>query len=229
LNIFEIYLDGRAPTFVKKVADASAPVNGEAIFTVEYDGNPAPEVKWFRNGLELSSAGRYRISTKPDESKSTLTFTEAWESDNNAKISCEIINPLGKDACEAVFHVKSKIYIYLKDKLILIIILAPPKIQREPEEQRVQLGDTLKVKIPITGKGPFTFKVKKDDQPLADNDRVRIQEYDDFIVVTIPGSYFFLSNQFLFYIFLFLQMLNVRMQVNMQSMLRMNQVHAMYH
>jgi hypothetical protein len=104
-----IYLDGRAPTFVQKAADTTTPVNGEATFTIEYDANPAPEVKWFRNGLELTASGRYRINTKPNESKSTLTFTDAWESDNNSKISCEIINPLGKDACEAVFHVKSKI------------------------------------------------------------------------------------------------------------------------
>jgi hypothetical protein len=101
-------LDGRAPTFVKKVTDTSVPANGEATFTIEYDANPTPEVKWFRNGLELSSSGRYRISTKPNESKSTLTFTEAWDSDNNSKISCEVINPLGRETCEAVFHVKSR-------------------------------------------------------------------------------------------------------------------------
>ncbi len=52
------------------------------------------------------------------------------------------------------------------------------------------MGDTLKVKIPIIGKGPFTFKVKKDDQPLVDNNQVRVQEYDDYIVLTIPGWYF---------------------------------------
>ncbi len=109
---FQICLDGRAPTFVKKVTDVSAPLNGEATFTVEFEANPAPEVKWFRNGLELSSSGRYRISTKPNELKSTLTFTEAWDSDNNSKISCEIINPLGRESCEAVFHVKSKLKNY---------------------------------------------------------------------------------------------------------------------
>ena len=59
---------------------------------------------------------------------------------------------------------------------------------REPDEQRVQLGETLKVKIPISGKGPFTFKVKKDDQSLADGDHVRVQEFDDYIIVTIPGE-----------------------------------------
>ncbi|CAF4303511.1 unnamed protein product, partial [Adineta steineri] len=126
------YPNGRAPTFVKKLTDTSAPLNGEATFTIEFDANPAPEVKWFRNGLELSSSGRYRIVTRTNESKSTLIFNEAWDSDNNSKISCEIVNPLGRDTCDAVFHVKT-----------------PPKLTREPEEQRVPLGDTLKVKIPI--------------------------------------------------------------------------------
>ena len=60
----------------------------------------------------------------------------------------------------------------------------------EPEDQRVPLGETLKVKIPISGKGPFTFKIKKNDEPLADSDHVRVQEFDDYIVVTIPGLYY---------------------------------------
>lgn len=86
-----------------------APLNGEVTFQVEFDANPAPEVKWLRNGLELGSAGRYRIQTKPGDSKSTLTFLEAWESDNNSKISCVLVNPLGRDSSEATLSVKSNI------------------------------------------------------------------------------------------------------------------------
>ena len=104
----ECSVDGRAPTFVKKITDTSAPLNGEAVFTVTFDGSPAPEVRWLRNGLELASGGRYRISTKPEESKSTLTLNEAWDSDTNSKITCELVNPLGRDSCDAMFHVKSK-------------------------------------------------------------------------------------------------------------------------
>ena len=152
-------------------------------------------MKWFRNGVELGSSGRYRITTKPEESKSTLTFVEAWESDSNVKISCEIINPLGRESCEAVLHVKSKSLAHPSENAVRqspwIFFSAPPKLSREPEEQRVPLGDTLKVKIPINGKGPFTFKLKKDGEALADDDRVRIQEFDDYILVTIPGSFQF--------------------------------------
>ncbi|CAF4088490.1 unnamed protein product [Adineta steineri] len=53
-------------------------------------------------------------------------------------------------------------------------VKTPSKLTREPEEQCVTLGEPL--------------KVKKDDQLLSDNDRVRIQEFDDFIVVTIPDT-----------------------------------------
>ncbi|CAF0734578.1 unnamed protein product [Adineta steineri] len=75
--------------------------------------------------LELSSSGRCRIATKLNESKSTLIFDEAWDSDTNWKIS------------------------------------SPPKLTRDSEKQRVR---------------------------LADDDRVRIQEFDDFVVVTIPDT-----------------------------------------
>lgn len=109
---------------MKKVTDASAPLNGEGVFTVEFDGNPAPEVKWFRNGLELTSSGRYRITTQPNESKSTLTFTESWESDNNSKITCELVNPLGRESCDATFHVKSKSSCRLK-RIELPIMMDP--------------------------------------------------------------------------------------------------------
>jgi hypothetical protein len=89
------------------------------------------------------------------------------------------------------------------------------------------LGDTLKLKIPISGKGPFTFKVKKDDQPLADSDRVRVQEFDDFIVVTIPGLYF--SYSIFFYLKIYFKMSIEMMLVNMQLMLPMILVHATFH
>ncbi|CAF0817484.1 unnamed protein product, partial [Didymodactylos carnosus] len=162
--------NGRKPTFSKKIVDVNAALNSEASFTVEYDANPAPEVKWFRNGMELSASGRYRISTEPNNSTSTLTFLGVWDADNNSTITCELVNPLGKESCEALFHVKT-----------------PPKLDREPGDQKVKLGDTLKVKIPINGKGPYTFKVKKDDQTIPDSDkRVRVQEFDDYIVMTIP-------------------------------------------
>jgi Immunoglobulin I-set domain len=94
---------------VKKLTDVNVSLNNEAVFHIEFDGSPMPQVKWFRNGLELSSTGRYRINTKAGESKSTLTFLEAWDNDNQAKISCEIVNPLGRETCEALLHVKGKV------------------------------------------------------------------------------------------------------------------------
>lgn len=69
----------------------------------------------------------------------------------------------------------------------MIYILAPPKLLQELDEQRVHVGDTLKLKIPISGKGPFTFKLKKDDEPISADDRIKVQELDDHIIITISG------------------------------------------
>jgi hypothetical protein len=38
--------EGHAPDFLKKVQNAKAPLGGEATFTVEYKGKPAPTVLW---------------------------------------------------------------------------------------------------------------------------------------------------------------------------------------
>jgi hypothetical protein len=40
---------------------------------------------------------------------------------------------------------------------LIIVFVAPPKLTGEPEEQRIPLSDTLKMKIPISGKDPFTY------------------------------------------------------------------------
>ena len=49
------------------------------------------------------------------------------------------------------------------------------------------MGDTVKVKIPIIGKGPFNFKLKKDDQPVDDK-RIRVNEADGTVTLTIPSA-----------------------------------------
>jgi len=40
------YPDGMKPEFVKKIKDLEAPIGGNVSFTVEFEGKPAPTVKW---------------------------------------------------------------------------------------------------------------------------------------------------------------------------------------
>lgn len=46
--------------------------------------------------------------------------------------------------------------------------------------------ETLKVKIPIIGKGPFTLNVRKDGEEIPASN-YRISELDGTVVFTIPS------------------------------------------
>lgn len=48
------------------------------------------------------------------------------------------------------------------------------------------MGETLKVKVPIIGKGPFTVKLNKDDPSVtALDERFKINEIDGTVTVTL--------------------------------------------
>ena len=78
------------------------------------------------------------------------------------------------------------------DEVELCVILffsAPPHLDPNLREQSVEMGETLKLKIPYSGTGPFTFKLKKDNREVPDsNDRVRIIPFDGYVILQIKGG-----------------------------------------
>ena len=64
--------------------------------------------------------------------------------------------------------------------------VAPPQLERELREQAVDKGETLKLKIPYSGTGPFSFKLRKDGREIPDsNDRVKIIPFDGYVILQI--------------------------------------------
>lgn len=116
--------------------------------------------------MELSSGNRYEIRT--ENFSSTLTIKNLLDAENNQPVTCTLVNPLGKESCDA-----------------LIKLIAIPKVEKTPGDQSVNLDETLKVKIPIVGKGPFTVSVKKDGED-APAERYKINELDGTVTFTIP-------------------------------------------
>jgi len=52
----------------------------------------------------------------------------------------------------------------------------------------VEAGETLKLKIPFSGSGPFNFKLRRDGREVPDNDRVKIIPYDGYVILYIKGK-----------------------------------------
>ena len=64
----------------------------------------------------------------------------------------------------------------------------PPEILSNIKPQSVDKGDTLKVKVPFSGTGPFDFKLKKNGREVPDSGRVKITPFDDYVVMQIKGE-----------------------------------------
>lgn len=106
-----------------------------------------------------------------DEFSSTFTVKQLAESENNQTVTCVITNPLGKETSEAFIKVKPA-----------------PKLEKEPGDQTVGLEETLKIKIPIIGKGPFTVKLKREDAEAEDlGNRYKINELDGTVTFTLSS------------------------------------------
>ncbi|RNA08124.1 expressed conserved, partial [Brachionus plicatilis] len=85
--------------FIKKLVDAEGSIGGQVSYRVEFEGKPNPEVKWLKNGIELSETNRYQIIT--EQFSSILTIKQLSDAENNQLVSCVISNPLGKETSEA--------------------------------------------------------------------------------------------------------------------------------
>jgi hypothetical protein len=161
--------DGRKPEFIKKISDQEGSIGGSISFRVEFEGKPVPVAKWFKNGIEIVQGQKYAILS--EEFSSILTLKNLSNNDNNQIITCQIQNPLGKEVSEA-----------------FIKIIAVPKAEKEPGDQSVSLGETLKIKIPVVGKGPFTLKLNRDDDEPLDETKYTLTEAEGVVTLTIPSK-----------------------------------------
>ena len=62
-------------------------------------------------------------------------------------------------------------------------------MESDQREHSVDKGETLKVKIPFAGTGPFSFKLKKGNREIPDSDRVKLIPFEDYVVLQIKGTY----------------------------------------
>ncbi|XP_064634017.1 twitchin-like isoform X9 [Lineus longissimus] len=161
-------LAGTKPEFIKKIDGCTAPVGGEAVFTCMTSGKPEPNVTWMRNGVEIFPSSRCQI--KQDDDKCVLVLKDLAEG-QSGEITCEVANKMGRESCSAKLEVQS-----------------PPKLGKPIKDQKVDEGDSLKVKVPFEGTGPFKFKLRKNGKEIPETDHVKFQSFDDYVVFHLKDA-----------------------------------------
>lgn len=66
----------------------------------------------------------------------------------------------------------------------------PPKFEKDIKDQKVEVGEQLKIKIPYSGSGPFDVKLKKDNRDVPESNRIKITPFDDYLILVIKGNYY---------------------------------------
>lgn len=63
-----------------------------------------------------------------------------------------------------------------------------PSLDKELRDQKIISGEQFKLKLPVSGTGPFEFKLKKNGREIEGDDRLKFSPFDDFVVLNIKGE-----------------------------------------
>lgn len=101
------YPDGRRPEFTVLPVKTQGSIGGGVEFKAEFEGHPNPEVKWYKNGFEITPSGsRFQINT--NKTSSSLTINQLSDFDDNQSVKCVLVNPLGKETSEVLIKIIGK-------------------------------------------------------------------------------------------------------------------------
>ncbi|XP_063238451.1 obscurin isoform X6 [Bacillus rossius redtenbacheri] len=152
------------PTFAKNLEDQIVKDYADAEFKVRANGVPKPQIKWFKDGKELTSGGRLTIETDSEVLVSSSLSIAHFEESDEGKYSVTASNLVGQAQTEA--------------RLTLAQI--PPSFGR-PLDRAVDVdeGDTLDLKTKLDGSPIPKAKWYKDGEELAGDGRVKLTALPD--------------------------------------------------
>ncbi|XP_012273370.1 obscurin isoform X3 [Orussus abietinus] len=165
-----------APRFRTKLADTTAK-EGETNLelVVEIDGFPKPTVRWFLGDVEITET-RKEFTTTEEGDNYKLIISNV-KRDLTGKYTCKVKNDFG------AIETSSNLVVYTK-----------PKIAKKLSDQRIKEGDTLKLKVEVSGTPEPEVKWFKDGQEVTADARIKItrdskrKESYDLTLNLVKGS-----------------------------------------
>ena len=86
----------KPPMFIRKMRNVNVVKGQTAKFEVRVDGNPAPSVRWLKNGVELAiDRCKYSVERISEDGRWSLLIADCTE-DDMAEYGCTAVSDLGK-------------------------------------------------------------------------------------------------------------------------------------
>lgn len=157
-----------APRFTQELRDTVALENDKVEFVVYFLGQPPPKICWFKDGFEIFSSRRTRITTEAD--RSVLTFYQSALCDEG-EIKCSATNKAG--------HASTKSNLKLE---------SPPSVRlpRQYEEGLLfEIGEVMRLKVSVAGLPTPMIYWSHNGETLTNNERCVIENAEQTSMLRI--------------------------------------------
>ncbi|XP_023933258.1 titin isoform X1 [Lingula anatina] len=164
-------ISGEAPELVEKITDMAVISPEPATLKCKISpGEPEPEIKWFKEGKELQTDGKYKTEYKNNTATLVINDTEPADA---GKYKCVATNALGK--VESVGELRVQV---------------PPKLEydnklREP--LKVKEGGSATLSVDIDGVPEPKITWLHDGKPVEKSHRLTVQTRDGTSTLNLKG------------------------------------------
>ncbi|XP_045464090.1 uncharacterized protein LOC123673563 [Harmonia axyridis] len=162
-----------APKFTEELKDTVALEHGKVEFEVNFLGQPPPNLCWFKDGFEIFSGNRTRITQTSD--RSVLTILQATAADEG-EIKCTATNRAGHSSTKCKLTIEAPPAIKL------------PKSYQDPDGIIFEIGETIKMNVTVTGRPTPLIFWSHDGESIQNNDRYDIEYNDKIASVRIENA-----------------------------------------
>lgn len=168
-------LPSTPPVFTKKIQPCRAFESEQARFEVEFDGDPLPKVKWFREDFPITSSPDFKIYTF--STKSILVIRQVF-SEDSAVFSVIAENRGGTAKCSANLVVEER-RSQAKGGIV------PPSFVTTVQSARATSGQLIRFDARINGTKPIDVHWLKNKKKIIPDIRYKTLEEDGVYTLLI--------------------------------------------
>ncbi|KAG9340901.1 hypothetical protein JZ751_020094, partial [Albula glossodonta] len=156
-------------SIVDKQESFSVTAGEPATLECKVAGTPDLTPKWFKDGVELSTGRKYKITFS--KMISSLKVLSAEKGDTG-EYSFEIMNEVGKDVCKAFLTVLDKIM--------------PPTFTRKLKDTHTIVGKPAEMDCKVSGSAPFIITWYHDGEEIRSGPNHEISFSDNTCTLKVP-------------------------------------------
>ena len=138
------------PEFLQELKPVEVVEGSDTHFEVQVQGNPEPDISWFRNNVLIEPGGRYEVKKGEDSHRLIIHETKPKDS---GELKCQAMNDVGKVQSVAPLVVKPA-----KTQKVIEEQKRSPSFLKTPEDAHHLEGDAVSFEVKVDGTPTPTVK-----------------------------------------------------------------------